>query len=136
VLIGSRLQQLSVVCTAAAIIATPTAIAAATAKPGAIYVNVITKRGKPDFKSTGYQICATKTAKASKAALKQCAAVRSGQAALTIPAGVWYLHSVGGTGQGPCYNRLNNGAYHAACSPVAVKAGRTTTVHWFVPRAR
>jgi len=134
--ISARLQQLTVSLAVAALIASPTGIAAAAGKAarGAIYISVITKRGKPDLASTGYQICASKSRKASTRALKLCTTVHTGQAALTIPAGIWYLHPVGGTGQGACYNRRNDGARHAACSPVAVRSGMTTTVHWYVPR--
>jgi hypothetical protein len=134
----AKRQQLSIICAVAALVAASAASSAAATKVarGAIYVHLITKHGKPDLAALGFQICASKTPRASIRTLKSCATVREGQAALTIPAGVWYLHSLGGRTQGPCYNRRNDGARHAACSPVRVASGKTKTVRWYVPRSR
>jgi hypothetical protein len=133
--IRARLQQLSVICALAALVAAPTAISAATTKlaRGAIYVHVITKRGKPNFTANRFEICASKKPKASGRNLKSCSIVHDGQAALTITPGVWYLHAGDGTGQGRCYNKRNDGAKHASCSAVSVKSGRTMSLRWYVP---
>ena len=116
--IGAKLQQLSVICAVTALIAAPAAIAAATTKQarGAIFVHVITK-------ATGRN-------------LKSCAMVHDGQAALIVAAGTWYLHAVGGVGQGRCYNKRNDGAQHAACTAVRVPSGKTMSLKWFVPLSR
>jgi hypothetical protein len=124
-----------VTCALAALIAVPAAVAAKASKQarGAIYVHVITKRGKPNFAANRYSICASKKPKASGRNLKSCSIVHNGQAALTMTPGVWYLHAGGRTSQGVCYNRRNDGALHAACSPVSVRSGKTKTLRWFVP---
>jgi hypothetical protein len=131
-------QQLAVICAVAALVAAPAASSAASTHQarGAIYVHLITKRGRPDLQAFGFLICASKKPTASTRTLRSCAMVRNGQAALTIPAGAWYLHSLGAGKQGPCYNRRNDGARHAACSPVRVSSGKTKSVRWYVPRSR
>ena len=136
-LIKARLRQFIVICALAALIAAPAAVAAATTKQarGAIYIHVITKRGKPNFAANRYSICASKKPKATGRNLKSCSIVHDGQAAVTIAPGVWYLHAVGGSGQGRCYNTRNDGAKHAACSPVRVASGKTKTLRWYVPLA-
>ena len=133
--IRARLQQLSVICALAALIAAPAATSAAATKQtrGAIFIHVITKRGKPNFTANSYEICASKKPKASGRNLISCSIVHDGQAAVTVAAGTWYLHAVGGTGQGRCYNKRNDGAQHAACTPVSVASGKTMSLKWYVP---
>jgi hypothetical protein len=131
-----ELRMLGVIFAVGTLVAAPTAVAVGATKllRGGIQVTVITKSGKPDLTSTGYEICASKKAKVSGSALKPCVTVRRGRAALTnLPTGVWYLHPVGGAGQGPCYNKKNDGSYSAPCSPVTVRSGRTTRINWYVP---